>query len=171
VCLKSNEIGAIIFLLTTELQINIFFFKVVPLGSHTPLETLLPLQVAVLEVFMWKCPQLVCHDLVDVRSSKMTFEVEFDFWEKDEVTRTQIRRVWGLQNQLNTLFGQKFVHEDGSVTGSVVVMQHPSVRNLRPDTNPFSESFKDLTIVVFINCLSLRYEFLMNNTLTVEKTN
>jgi hypothetical protein len=39
--------------------------------------------VAVLEEFMWKCPQLVCHDLSDVvQSSKMTtFEVEIGFWE------------------------------------------------------------------------------------------
>jgi len=34
---------------------------------------------------MWKCPQLVCHDLLDVaHSSKMTiFEVEFEFPEKE----------------------------------------------------------------------------------------
>ena len=52
------------------------------------------------------------------------------------------------------------------------MMQHPSVRNLWPDMmNPFSESFKDLAIVLFINCLSLRHEFLMNTTLTVKKTN
>ena len=38
-------------------------------------------------------------------------------------------------------FGQIFVHGDGSVTGSIVMMQHPSVNNLWPDTmNPFSES-------------------------------
>ena len=36
-------------------------------------------------------------------------------------------------------------------------MQRPSVRSLWPDTmNPFSESFKDLTIVLLVNCLSLR---------------
>jgi len=58
------------------------------------------------------------------------------------------------------------------VTGSIVVMQHPSARNLWPDMmNPFYESFKDLTMVLFINCLYLRHEFLMNNALTVEKTN
>ena len=69
-------------------------------------------------------------------------------------------------------FGQKFVHGDGSVTGSIVVMQRPSVRNLWPNTtNPFSESFKDFTIIQFINCLSWMHEFLMNNALTVEKTN
>jgi hypothetical protein len=46
---------------------------------------LLPLPVAVLEIFMWKCPQLVCHDLLDVvHSSKMTtFEIEFEFGEKE----------------------------------------------------------------------------------------
>ena len=31
------------------------------------------------------------------------------------------------------------------------------------------ESFKDLTTVLFINCLSWRHEFLMNNALIVEK--
>ena len=57
------------------------------------------------------------------------------------------------------------------MTGSIVVMQHLKVRNLWPDTmNPFSESFKDLTIVLFINCLSLRHELHMNKALTVEKT-
>jgi len=58
---------------------NIIPFKVVPLGSHTLPETLLPLPL--LEVFMWKCPQLVCHDPLDVvHSSKMTtFEVEFEY--------------------------------------------------------------------------------------------
>ena len=122
---------------------------------------------------MWKCPQLLCHDLLDVvHSSKMTpFEVELEFREKDEVTRTQIRRLWGLRNHWNTLFGQNFLHGDGSVTEGVVVMQRPSVCNLCPDTmNPFSESFKELTIVLSVNCLSFRHEFLMNNTLTVEKT-
>jgi hypothetical protein len=127
-CLKSNVTGAINFLLTTELKMNIIPFKVVPLGSHTQPETF-PLLVAVLEEFMWKLPHLVCHSLLDVvHSSKMTtFEVELEFWEKEEVTQTQLWRVWGLQNHWNTLFGQNFIHRDGSVTGSVVVMQHPSV--------------------------------------------
>jgi len=69
------------------------------LGSRTPPETFLPLPVAVLEVFTWKCPQLVCHDFLDVvHSSKITtFEVEFEFREKEEVTRTLIRRVWDCE--------------------------------------------------------------------------
>ena len=103
---------------------------------------------------MWKCHQLVCHDLLNVVHGfkRMTFEVEFEFQEK-EVAQTQIRWVWGLWNHWNTPFGQKFVHGDGNVTGSVVVMQHPCVCNLWLDTmNPFSESFKDLTIVLLIVC-------------------
>ena len=157
VCLKSNETGARILFLNNWTTNQHYPFKVVPLGSHTPPETLLPLPVAVLKVFMWNCPQLVCQGLLDVvHSSKMTtFEVEFEFREKKEVTRTQIRRVWGLWNRWNTPVGQKFVHGDGSVTGRVVVMQHPSVCSLWPDTmNPLSESFKDRTTVLLINCLS-----------------
>jgi hypothetical protein len=80
VCLKSNAT----FLLTTELKINIVNFNVVPWKSHTPPEKLFPLPVALLEIFMWKCHQPVCHDLLDVvHSSKMTTcEVEFEFLEK-----------------------------------------------------------------------------------------
>ena len=41
-------------------------------------------------------------------------------------------------------------------TGSVVMMPYSSVRNLWLDTmNTFSESVKDLTTVLLINCLSL----------------
>jgi hypothetical protein len=41
--LKSNVTGATrFFLLTTELKINIIPVEVVPLGSHTPVETLFP---------------------------------------------------------------------------------------------------------------------------------
>jgi hypothetical protein len=52
VCLKTNATGVIIFLVTTQLKINIIPLKVVPLGSNTPTETLFPTPVAVLEVFM-----------------------------------------------------------------------------------------------------------------------
>jgi hypothetical protein len=57
-----------------------------------------------------------------------TFEVEFKFWEKEEVTMIQIRRVWGLRNHWNSIFGQNVVHGDGNVTGSIVFAQHPSAR-------------------------------------------
>jgi hypothetical protein len=60
------------------------------------------------------------------------FEVEFEFLEKEEVTRTHIRRVLGLRNHWITLLGQTFVYGDGSVTGSVTVIQHPSVRITSP---------------------------------------
>jgi hypothetical protein len=55
---------------------------------------------------MWKYHQLVCHDLLDVVhiSKMMTYEVEFEFQEKEEVIQTQIRQVWGLWNHWNTLF-------------------------------------------------------------------
>jgi hypothetical protein len=89
---KSNAIDAIKFVLTTELKINIVPFKVVPLGSHTPPETLFSIQRAVLE-FVWKCPQLVCHDLLDVvhRSKLTTVGAEFVFQEKEKSRGLKIR--------------------------------------------------------------------------------
>ena len=82
-----------------------FFIWHLPINEHYPPQNsslgkphtagkLLPLPVAVLEFFMWKCIQLVCHDLLDVvHSSKMTFEVEFEFWEKEEDTWNQASMV------------------------------------------------------------------------------
>ena len=70
-----------------------------------------------------------------VRSSKMAnFDMEFEFGEKEKVTRTQIRQVWKLRNHWNTLFGQKYVHGDGIASVSDAVMQYSNVRNLWPDT-------------------------------------
>ena len=62
---------------------------------------------------MWKCPHLLCHDLLDVvySSKMMTFEVEFEFREKEEVTRNQANMV-----AAEPLFGKKFIRGDGSVT-------------------------------------------------------
>ena len=154
--------------LTPELQINIIPFKVVPLGSHTPL----PLPVAVLEVFVWKCPQLVCHGLLDVvHSSKWrTLMWNLSFGKRKKSHGLRSGEYGGCGTPWNTLFGQKFFYGVAVWQGIVVVMQHPIVRNLWPNRmNSFSESLKDLTIVMLINCLSLRHEFLMNNTLTVEK--
>jgi hypothetical protein len=63
-------------------------------------------------------------------------------------------------------FDQKFVHRDGSVTGSIVVMQHPSVHNLWLDTmNPFSDSFKDVTIVPIILTVKRRSDLMTALTL------
>ena len=45
-----------------------------------------------------------------------TFDMEFEFGEKEEVIRTQIRQVWRQRNHWNTLFGQKYVHGDGIAT-------------------------------------------------------
>jgi hypothetical protein len=107
---------------------NIIPFKVVPLGSDALPETMFLFPVPVLEVFMWECPQLVCHDLWEVvHSSKMTtYEVEFDFREKEEVTRTQIRRVWGASELLGCPFWSKWRSWRWQCDRSVVVMQHPS---------------------------------------------
>ena len=64
----------------------------------------------------------------------MTFEVEFEFWEKLRSHTDSDQASMLVAEPLKYVFGQKIVHGDGSVTGSIVVMQHRSVRNLWPDT-------------------------------------
>ena len=43
-------------------NVNVTPFKIVPLGTYTPMETLLPLLVAALEVFIWYGLQDVCYN-------------------------------------------------------------------------------------------------------------
>jgi len=67
------------------------------------------------------------------------FEVEFEFCRRKK-SHELIRWVWWLRNHWNSFFGQNFIQEDGSVTRSIVVMWHSSVRNLWPDTMNLSNS-------------------------------
>jgi hypothetical protein len=79
-------------------------------------------------------------------------------WGKEEITRTQIRRVWELRNHWNNLFGQNVFHGDGSVTGSVVVMQHPSGRmtssSEKMSLTVWWFKFNLLPIIVTVKCRS-----------------
>ena len=51
VCKLSNEIDFLFAKVFISSNINVILFKLVPLGSYTPMETLFPLLVAALEVF------------------------------------------------------------------------------------------------------------------------
>jgi len=58
------------------------------------------------------------------------------------------------------------------VTWGVVVVQHPSACNTWSHTcHPFHESFKDFWIKSLIGSLSWWHKFLVDDPLTVKKTN
>jgi hypothetical protein len=108
----------------------------------------------VLKVFMWKCPPLICHDLLDaVHTSKMTtFEVEFVFWEK-EVTRTEIWWVWGFRTT-----GIPFWSKRRSQRWQCDVMLHPRVRMpnswVKMSWMVWWIKFNSLPIIVTVKCRS-----------------
>jgi len=75
------------------------------------------------------------------------------FWKKKKSHRLRSGMYGGSGTTGIPFLVKNSFTEMGSVTGSVVVLLHPNVRNFWPDTlNPFSESFEDLTLVIFINC-------------------
>ena len=58
------------------------------------------------------------------------------------------------------------------MTWGIVVVQHPSACNAWSHTcHPFPESFKDFSIKSLINSLSWWHKFLVDDPLTVKKTN
>ena len=80
VCQKSNETDFFIYQFCFFSNINVIPFKIVPLGSYTPMETLFPLMVVVLEIFNWYGFQHVsynrektCFDLLDRIANEQYF--------------------------------------------------------------------------------------------------
>jgi hypothetical protein len=109
VCLKSNVTGAIKFFINNWTKNNHHPFQSSSLGKA---------QTAGEVVLTPGSSAGSLHVEVSLAGLSRPFEVEFEFWEKEEVTRTQIRWVWELRNHWNTLFGQNFFHGDGSVDGA-----------------------------------------------------
>jgi len=69
-------------------------------------------------------------------------------------------------------FCQKFINGDCRVTWGVVVVQHPSSSSAWSHTcRPVPESFKDFPIKSLIDSLSWWHKFLVDDPLTVKKTN
>jgi len=69
-------------------------------------------------------------------------------------------------------FCQKFIDGDCRVTWGDVVLQHPSACNAWSHTcHPFPESFRDFSIKSLIDSLSWWHKFLVDDPLTVKKTN
>jgi hypothetical protein len=136
----------LIFYLTTFLfcsNINVIPFKIVPLGSYTPMETLFPLLVEVLEVFSRYDLPHIRYTLLDVLWSPeiTSFEDIFKFWKNEQV------RWGGLGNHGKSSWGQKFCDRVDSVTWDVVMMENLFVCNVWYHGNdPFSEPFRDVFI-------------------------
>ena len=73
---------------------------------------------------------------------------------------------------MNAFFCQKLIDGDCRVTRGVVVVQHPSACNAWFHTcHPFLKSFKDFPIKSLIHRLSWWHKLLVDDTLTVKKTN
>ena len=123
-CLKSIETGAIKFFINNGTTNKHYPLQSSSLGKPHTSGDVAPTPASSAGILHVEVPSDGLSRRLDVfHSSKMTtFEVEFEFRVKEEVIRTQIRRVWGLRNHWNILFGKRFVHGDGSVTGSVVVV-------------------------------------------------
>ena len=120
VCLKSNETGAINFFINNWTTINIIPFP----WEAPPLQTLLPLPVAVLEVFMWKCPQLDCHNILDVVHSSKILPVRWNLsFGKGRSHKDSDKASIGAAERLEYRFLSKFLQRDCSVTGNVVRIQ------------------------------------------------
>ena len=77
---KSNETDFILTMNFILVQIKVFPFKIVPLGSYTEREALFPLFVTVTKGFCWYTVQLAGYALLDyIRSTKMApFQMVFE---------------------------------------------------------------------------------------------
>jgi hypothetical protein len=79
-------------------KINVIPFKIVSLGSYTPMETLFPLLVAALEVFNWYGLQHVCcnrkkqvFDLLDRFANEQSFFIRVITGDESWIFNTILR--------------------------------------------------------------------------------
>jgi len=168
-CLKSNETGAVKFFINNWTT-NIIPFKYVHLGSHTPLKTLLLLPVAVLEVFMWKCSQLLCYNLSDVSTAPkwqpLRWNLSFGRWKKSQGLRSGEYgrcRTTGISFLVKNLFMEIAVWQGAlswcSIQVSTIsgwndepffwVVQGPHDSTDHSDVKCWSDLMRALTLVTF----------------------
>jgi hypothetical protein len=117
------------------------------------------LPVAVLEVVMWKYRQLVCHDLLDVHSSKMTIiKVNLSFGKRKKLHELRSGECGGFRTNGIPIFVKTSFTDIAVLTGSIVVMQHPSVcissSSVRMSWTVWWFKFKSLPIIVTVRCRS-----------------
>ena len=132
------------------------------------MELLFPLFTAVVEGFCLNTFQLTCYALLDI--SQSTKFAPFFKW---FLSRRNENKPQGLRSGKEGAEKQQECF-DGycRVTWGVVVVQHPSACNAWSHMcHPFPEYFKDFPIISLIDSLSWWHKFLVDNPLTVEKTN
>jgi hypothetical protein len=114
-CLKSNETRAIKFFINSWTINQHYPLQISSLGKPHTARGVAPTPGNSAESLRGVVPSAGLSPVVH-SSKMMTFEEEFAFREKEGVTRAQTGREWRLWNHWNTVFGQKFIHRDGSVT-------------------------------------------------------
>ena len=108
VCKLSNEPDFLFTKVFIFSNINVIPFKIVPLGSYAPIETLFPLLLAALEVFNWYGLQRVRYTLLDVLySPEMTsFEDIFKFRKMEDLASVKkqtaliLSSIWSFELSL-----------------------------------------------------------------------
>lgn len=94
-CKLSHETDLFNLFIKIKLQSNIVFLKVTALGSHTVLETVLPLPITMVKLWYWNSLELVGYNRLNVfQCPKMSFlEIILQFRENKKVGRTQVGRI------------------------------------------------------------------------------
>jgi hypothetical protein len=99
-------------------------------------------------------------------SEKGPLGTHFPSREQQEVTRSEIRRVWWLGDDRNAFLGEELLHNMRCVSRCVIVMQKPlSLPLVAPFTpNCMAQPLENLHVEMTINRLSKRYELMVHHT-------
>ena len=157
------------------IQINFIPFKVIPSRYNALMPKFFPIVETLVKCdFRNYLQSLLRFGLyIFNRVKTVSLEWSFEFGEWPEVTKSQIRQIWWLWNEMRLVFSEKVTKNECSVRQRIIVVQKPTVvfPQIRPlETNSFTQTTHNVQIIFFVDKLAGRKEFIMHHTTIIEKT-
>ena len=111
------------------IQINFIPFKVIPFRYNALMPTFFPTAETLVKFDFRNCLQNLLRFGLHLfnRVKTVSSEWYFDFGEYQKVTRSQIKRIWWLWNDMRWVFGEMVTKNECSVRRRIIVMQKPRV--------------------------------------------
>ena len=103
----------------------------------------------------------------------LSFEWFFEFWKQPKVTGSYVGTVRRLSKECDTVFTQKLLQKIRWMRWRIIVMEKPVITWPKVQafsSHCFTQTFQNLNVVFFIDCLTCRCIFVVHNNFIIEKS-
>ena len=135
---KVRELGIKLSHFTIEWKVQSKLFKVHPSSSNTRVEMINEF-FETFFILIWRnFARNARYVLLNTRNviKKVSFQLQFEFWEQKIISRGQIRRIRRMVDDLNWFCGKKIADFDAVVRGCIIMEELPAALFSVLRTNP-----------------------------------